>query len=443
MKKYGLLLFAAICLLTLVAQKKLNIYKTDATIKGIGVSRIDSLKFSDNQSVLNIHKADKTVENITLNTIDSITVSDLEANDLPVVKTVAPSAVSYTTAQSGVVLKAIGNSDVTERGICWGTAKNPTIADGKSVSLSTADSATVAISGLNAATTYNVRAYATNGLGTAYGAEFTITTLKYTLPTVETVSATYNYSTNKATCVAKVNSNGGCSLTDRGICWGTTKTPTINDSKYANGTAVGQFYALMSNLNLNATYYVRTYATNCVGTAYGNALTVKALMGNVTFTMGFDSTANPEPYRLIKIAMDSACVYYNRYTSFTANVWVAYNSGVPTAEASYHGQVAFGSNTRYMWVGTAIHELAHYFGSGTTTVWKGKVVGGIWTGTNGSTLLKNQTGEVLKGDAQHFWPYGINQKEEITGLGGQAAQENGLALSAKLVQAMVKLDCGL
>lgn len=443
MKKYGLLIFSAICLLSLVAQKKLNIYKTDTTVKGIGVSRIDSLKFSDNQSVLNIHKADKSVENITLNTIDSITVSDLNVNDLPSVQTVSPTAVSYTTAQSGVVLKAIGNSDVTERGICWGTAKNPTIVNDKIAALSTADSATVAISGLNANTTYYLRAYASNSLGTAYGAEFTITTLKYALPTVETVSATYNYTTNKATCVAKVNTNGGCTLTERGICWGTTRTPTINDSKYASGTSVGQFYAMMSNLSLNSTYYVRAYATNCVGTSYGNAITVKPLMGNVTFTMGFDSATYPQPYRLIKAAMDSACFYYNRYTSFTATVWVAYNSGVPTAEASYHGQVAFGSNTTYMWVGTAMHELAHYFGSGTTSVWQSKMVSNTWTGTNGATLLKNQTGEVLKGDSQHFWPYGINYKSEITGLGGQAAQENGLALHAKLVQAMVKLDCGL
>lgn len=447
MKKYGLLTFAAICLLTIFAQKKLNIYKTDNSVKGVGISIVDSLKFADNQSTLNIHKANNTVENIALNEIDSITVADLATNDLPTVKTIAPTAVSYTTAQSGVILKEKGNSDVIEQGICWAASKNPTIADNKSVAVATSDSTTVSVSKLDANTTYYLRAYAIGNLGVAYGEEFSITTLKYALPSVETVSATYNYSTNKATCIAKVISNGGCTLSERGICWGTTKTPTINDSKYASGTSVGQFYAIMSNLSLNKTYYVRAYATNCTGTAYANAIAVKPLMGNITFTMGFDSAAYPQPYRLIKQAMDSACVYYNRYTSFTANIWVVYNSGVPTAEASYHGQIAFGSNTSYMWVGTAMHEMAHYFGSGTTTVWRNKMIGGVWTGTNASTLLKNQTGEVLRGDNNsapiHFWPYGINYRTEITNLSGQSAQEAALSLHAKLVQAMLKSDCGL
>ena len=96
-----------------------------------------------------------------------------------------------------------------------------------------------------------------------------------------------------------------------------------------------------------------------------------------------------------------------------------------------------------MWVGTAIHEMAHFFGSGTTTIWQSKIIHGTWTGTNGLNLLKSLTGGSLKGDTQHFWPYGINQKEEITGLGDLKAQENGLNTSVKLVKAMVIDDCNL
>jgi hypothetical protein len=125
----------------------------------------------------------------------------------------------------------------------------------------------------------------------------------------------------------------------------------------------------------------------------------------------------------------------------TINVY--YSTGIPTAQASYHGSIGFGSNTRYMWVGTAIHEMAHFFGSGTTTIWQSKIIHGTWTGTNGLNLLKSLTGGSLKGDTQHFWPYGINQKEEITGLGDLKAQENGLNTSVKLVKAMVIDDCNL
>ncbi|WP_167618783.1 LamG-like jellyroll fold domain-containing protein [Maribellus sediminis] len=173
-------------------------------------------------------------------------------------------------------------------------------------------------------------------------------------------------------------------------------------------------------------------------------------MGNVTFTMAFDSTAFPEQYRMIKTAMDSACHYFNKYTPFIENIRVVYNAGIPTAQASYHGEIGFGANSRYMWVGTAIHEMAHYFGSGTTSVWQSTMVNGKWTGNSGNSIVKAITGgstQVVSGDNNpapvHYWPYGINQKEEITGLGSQAVQKKALADAVKLIKAMLVDDCDL
>ena len=443
MKKQLLTIIGIALIISLFAQKTLNIFKPDLSVLNILISTVDSLKFSNLNTQLDIYNSDKTVTNVPVASTDSITFTDSVSLKLPIISTTAVSSVSYTTAQSGFIIKSIGGTSITEKGICWSTSENPTVNNTKIISATFTSTSTVSMTNLTAGSKIYIRAYATNSGGTAYGEQLSFTTLSYSLPTVETTSATYNYATNKATCVVKVTSNGGCTLTERGICWATTKNPTINNLKYSSGTSVGQFYALMSNLSLNSTYYVRSYATNCVGTAYGAQLTVKPLMGNVTYTMGFDSLTYPEPYRLIKIAVDSACYYYNRYTTFSHNIWIAYSSGVPTAEASYHGQVAFGSNTTYMWVGTAMHEFAHYFGSGTTSVWQGKTSTGTWTGSVASALLLSATGETLKGDTQHFWPYGINYKSEITALGGQAAQENGLALHAKIVKAMLVDDCGL
>ena len=145
--------------------------------------------------------------------------------------------------------------------------------------------------------------------------------------------------------------------------------------------------------------------------------------------------------------MDSACWYYNRYTTFRGNIYVYYNAGIPTAQSNYHGSIGFGPNTTYMWVGTAMHEMAHFVGSGTTLAWQSKLVNGIWTGTVASNLLKNATGEILKGDNNsnpiHFWPYGINYKSEITNLGSVTNQQNALILHCKLVKAMVIDDAGL
>ena len=443
MKKSGLIIGSVICIIALFAEKTLNIYKNDLSVLSIVVNSIDSVKFSRNDSVLDIHKPDNSITNVAVSSVDSITFTDSISQSLPVVSTMSYSSVTYSTAQSGLTIKSIGGTSIHEKGICWSTASNPTIVDNKIISNTIASSSTINLTGLTAGSIIYIRAFATNASGTAYGEILNFKTLSYSLPSVETTSAVYNYTTNKATCVAKVSSNGGCALTERGICWSISKNPTINDSKYPSGTAVGQFYAIMSNLTVNSIYYMRAYATNCVGTAYGNQITVKPLMGNVTYTMGFDSLTYPEQYRLIKIAVDSACFYYNRYTPFSHNIWIAYSAGVPTAEASYHGQVAFGSSTTYMWVGTAMHEFAHYFGSGTTSVWQGKTSTGTWTGSVAAALLLSSTGETLKGDTQHFWPYGINYKSEITALGNSAAQANGLILHTKLVKAMLVDDCGL
>jgi len=442
MKKYGLIIISIICIFALFAQKTLNLYKTDFSVLNFNISSIDSLKFSNNETVLDIQKSDNTVTSISILTIDSLTFSDSISRNLPIVTTSAVTSISYTTAQSGLIIKSVGGTTILERGICWSTTLNPSIENNKIIS--TAATSTLNLSGLTAGSIIYIRAYATNINGTSYGEQVSFTTLSYSLPVIATVSASYNYTTNKATCIGNVTSNGGCgTLIERGVCWSTSKNPTITDFKYSGGTNIGQYYAFMTNLSLNSTYYVRAFATNCVGTSYGAQLTVKPLMGNVTYTMGFDSLTYPTQYRLIKIAVDSACYYYNRYTTFSHNIWIAYSSGVPTAEASYHGQVAFGSNTTYMWVGTAMHEFAHYFGSGTTSVWQGKIVGGVWTGNTASALLLGATGETLKGDSQHFWPYGINYKSEITGLGNSAAQANGLILHTKLVKAMLIDDCGL
>ncbi|MBN1186211.1 MAG: T9SS type A sorting domain-containing protein [Bacteroidales bacterium] len=166
-------------------------------------------------------------------------------------------------------------------------------------------------------------------------------------------------------------------------------------------------------------------------------------MGNVTYTLDLDSASYPVQYQLIKIAMDSACYYYSKYTPFIYNIHVYYDAGIPTAQASYHGSIGFGSNTTYMWVGTAMHEMAHYFGSGTSTAYSNLMVGGVWTGTVAKNLLLSLTGETLKGDGTHFWPYGINYKTEITNLGSMENQRKALITHAKIVKAMLVDDCNL
>lgn len=71
-----------------------------------------------------------------------------------------------------------------------------------------------------------------------------------------------------------ITSNGGESIAASGICWSKTNTtPTISDDTTKSITSSGSFTAMLKNLSSSSTYYVRAYATNRLGTGYGNVIT--------------------------------------------------------------------------------------------------------------------------------------------------------------------------
>jgi hypothetical protein len=71
-----------------------------------------------------------------------------------------------------------------------------------------------------------------------------------------------------------ISSDGGATITERGVCWSTNPSPTIAlSTKTLDGTGVGTFTSNIIGLSPNTNYYVRAYATNSAGTSYGNELT--------------------------------------------------------------------------------------------------------------------------------------------------------------------------
>ncbi len=75
-----------------------------------------------------------------------------------------------------------------------------------------------------------------------------------------------------------VTSDGGSPITFRGLCWSANPTPTIDDNKTADETGTGAFTSAITGLTEGSVYYARAYATNSVGTAYGNEVTFTALV---------------------------------------------------------------------------------------------------------------------------------------------------------------------
>jgi len=92
------------------------------------------------------------------------------------------------------------------------------------------------------------------------------------LPTLTTTAISGIYK-DRAAGGGEITSDGGGPVTSRGICWSTSANPTTNDAKTVNGIGTGIFTGSMANLNGVTTYYVRAYAANGGGTAYGNEVT--------------------------------------------------------------------------------------------------------------------------------------------------------------------------
>jgi len=100
------------------------------------------------------------------------------AVQLPVLTTADISAVTKTTAISGGSITSNGGAMISALGICWSTKAEPTIADSKTTEGTDKVTYTSALTGLTNAAVYNVRAYATNSFGTAYGNTVTFAALE-------------------------------------------------------------------------------------------------------------------------------------------------------------------------------------------------------------------------------------------------------------------------
>ncbi|MCX7726793.1 MAG: hypothetical protein N2053_08075 [Chitinispirillaceae bacterium] len=144
-----------------------------------------------------------------------------------------------------------------------------------------------------------------------------------------------------------------------------------------------------------------------------------SLRGEITYTLSTENSntaEGKEAYARIKIAMDSAVYYYNTYTTLTKKLTVKYEPSVQTADGNYNGSIRFGPNKSYQITCTAMHEIAHTIGVGTTNEWRALInENKIYIGQRASAKLKEIDGPtaVLKGDAQHFWPYGLNYASEV------------------------------
>ncbi len=229
-------------------------------------------------------------------------------NETPDVETLDA---TETTANSATMNGRVNNNHgigITECWFMWGTN-----ADALTERVDCTPSLTFSggVDGLQPNTNYYFVAYAKNNNGLVGNGTVNQLLTSPTLPTVTTSEIT-DITPTTATSGGNVTNDGGATVTARGICWSTSPNPTVSDPHTSNGTGTGIFTSSMTGLTPNTTYYVRAYATNSAGTAYGNP---------ETFTTAQEETGS---YFCIT-ALDAG----------TTTVSMAKNSNAPTVHLEY------------------------------------------------------------------------------------------------------------
>lgn len=154
-------------------------------------------------------------------------------------------------------------------------------------------------------TTYSVTGTNQYGCTDTASITVTVTTPAVTLPTVITSSIT-DITPTTATCGGNVTHNGNAAVTARGVCWSTSNNPTVNDSYTEDGTGTGVYTSSITGLIPNTTYYVRAYATNSLGTAYGEEVSFTTPCNNVEVNIiGNTSLCEGESTTLVAIGANT------------------------------------------------------------------------------------------------------------------------------------------
>lgn len=192
-------------------------------------------------------------------------------------------AVEITTnsAKSGGNVTATGNASAGTCGICWSETPTPTTNDFVTTDIVGLGEYISIMNNLKPSTKYYLRAYATLSSGTiVYGEEKNFTTLSEggnggggNGGNEGTVAVTTNDATNititTATCGGNVSVDGEITVTAKGVCYGTSHNPTIENTHTSDGEGPGSFTSNLTGLSPSTKYYVRAYAQSGSDIAYG------------------------------------------------------------------------------------------------------------------------------------------------------------------------------
>lgn len=216
---------------------------------------------------------------------------EVAVDEKPTVSVENATDITYNSVILHGTMVSVGSSKVTKYGFCWSEQPAPTIESAYSnLGDCTAPMAFESVANdLKSDTKYYFRAYAQNSVGIVYS-EKTLSFTTSGLPTLPVVSSGAVSEITSASAKAKgnVTSLGNVSkVMAYGHVWSKTAEPTLQTGKYTNlgeATETKAFTSEITGLKAHTIYYVRAYATNEKGTAYGDDISFTTSKTDVRLT---------------------------------------------------------------------------------------------------------------------------------------------------------------
>ena len=321
-----------------------------------------------------IHQNNGNVLGLAVQDVDSITYVIPEIDFLPSISTMDISNIGSTVLYSGGYISSDGGSPVLQRGVCWNTSPNPTIANNHTSDGSGLGQFNSEVNPLNPSTVYFVRAYATNENGTNYGNELIVTTLdsdqSAQLLSVSTDDILYN---DGISAQLYGNLESSFPANTLGFCWSVGTTPTINSNNIIVENSQGSFNAIITDLSPDTIYRVRAFASNDAGISYGEEVLFRTNDLASGFSIsGYNYLSNNTVALLMSVAYDGESEITERGVC-----WKIADGSAPTFEdnvvALGSGEGSFSktftnldSETAYSFIPYAINGMGISYGYGFT-----------------------------------------------------------------------------
>lgn len=220
----------------------------------------------------------------------------LSTQDLSLIRQTSATGSAYITVNDGV--------DITETGFCWSSAGTPTTADFHLATVETSPHGlfSAVLPALTPATTYHVRAYASDGSRTWYGNTVSFTTqgdLRDGWCVIDRVSG---ITPTSAEVYMEIADNGGRAVEEYGICYNTAGDPTTADTKSVSQPGGNSYTAALADLAQDTEYFVKPYFITSEGTTYGDQRSFRTLnfIKSVNVFPGFRAA-----YMMGQVVMDA------------------------------------------------------------------------------------------------------------------------------------------